>query len=552
MSLPVDSGTRTASSPFWLLSIVGIFIAHAWYLWCAAEDAFISLRFSENLAAGHGFTWNVGAPPVEGYTNFLWVVLCAGAIKLGLNPLLFAQAIGVASGIGLILLTYHAGRELLGWPEPVALVPSLLLACAGPLATWATSGMEMTLFAFLAFASTFVIARAWQRREPRDAYGAALLLFLTTLSRPEGLIIATVLFGLSVLLARFERKSAPPGLAAASLIFVALFAAYFAWRYQYFGYPLPNTFYAKTGGGSAQVIRGAILAFIFYMQFAMPLLPWLLVAAWEGGIPTGVRVWQALVHDARLLLFGGALLVSYTAYTIAVGGDYMAMHRFYVPVLPFLYLLSAACDAPQFPRAVRRPQTGAFALILAITTAGTFFPSTPLERAFFASPPQQHGDQRGVLIERWHVARLSVIGKFFRGYRRDYSESLATNAIGCIGYYSDMVVYDVHGLVDTHIAHLAAPSDFIQHLPGHGRSDLAYTLSQRPTYFMFPRDLTATPVELWRDVPEALRDQINREYVHRSVWLDDPVNGESGYFTFFERRDSAAARASGAKSSSAS
>ena len=552
MSLPVVSTTRTASSQFSLLAIIGIFIAHAWYLWCAAEDAFISLRFAQNLAAGHGFTWNVGAPPVEGYTNFLWVVLCAGAIKLGLNALFFAQAIGLASGIGLILLTYRAGRELLGWPEPAALVPALLLACAGPLATWATSGMEMTLFAFLGFASTFLIARAWQRREPRDAYGAALLLFLTTLSRPEGLLIAGVLFGLSVLLARFDRKSAPPGLAAASALFAALFAAYFTWRYRYFGYPLPNTFYAKTGGGSMQVIRGAILASIFYMQFAIPLLPWLVVAAWEAGLPTGARLWQAMVREARLLLFCLALLVSYTAYTIAVGGDYMAMHRFYVPVLPFLYLLAAACAAALFPRASRPPQTSAFALILAITTAGTFFPSTPLERGFFASPPQQHGDQRGVVIERWHVARLSVIGKFFREYRRDYSESLATPAIGCIGYYSDMMVYDVYGLVDTHIAHLAAPPDFTQHLPGHGRSDLAYTLSQRPTYFMFPRDLTTKPVELWQDVPEALRDEMNREYVHRSVWLADPVNREAGYFTFFERRDSAAARTSGSRPSSGS
>jgi hypothetical protein len=45
---------------------------------------------------------------------------------------------------------------------------------------------------------------------------------------------------------------------------------------------------------------------------------------------------------------------------------------------------------------------------------------------------------------------------------------------------------------------------------------------------------------------------MNRGYVHRSVWLDDPLNGESGYFTFFERRDSAAARASGSRPSAAS
>ena len=61
-----------------LCSIEILFVAHAWYLRCVAEDAFITFRFAENLALGHGFVWNIGEPPVEGFTNFLWVVLCAG------------------------------------------------------------------------------------------------------------------------------------------------------------------------------------------------------------------------------------------------------------------------------------------------------------------------------------------------------------------------------------------------------------------------------------------------------------------------------------------
>ena len=113
-----------------------------------------------------------------------------------------------------------------------------------------------------------------------------------------------------------------------------------------------------------------------------------------------------------------------------------------------------------------------FWALLTFVALATFFPSTPLERSFFASPPQQHGDYRGVQIERWHVARLSVIGQFFDSYRREPAESLATTAIGAIGYYADMRIDDIHGLVDTYIAHLPPPPDFARRRAGHGTERL--------------------------------------------------------------------------------
>ena len=142
------------------------------------------------------------------------------------------------------------------------------------------------------------------------------------------------------------------------------------------------------------------------------------------------------------------------------------------------------------------------------------------------------------------MARLSTIGRFFRrNNRHGPADSLATSAIGAIGYYADLQVNDMHGLVDTHIAHLPPPPDFASRRPGHGRQDLAYTLSLRPTYVMFSRDLTPQPIELWRYLTPELRAIVNRDYVHQGVWLADPRNREQGYFTFFERRDSAASRA---------
>src|SRR3989442_1472314 len=41
------------------------------------DDSFISFRYARHLAAGRGLVWNPGER-VEGYTNFLWVILMAG------------------------------------------------------------------------------------------------------------------------------------------------------------------------------------------------------------------------------------------------------------------------------------------------------------------------------------------------------------------------------------------------------------------------------------------------------------------------------------------
>lgn len=526
--------------------IACVFVLHLLYLNCVAEDAFIALRYARNLARGDGLVWNPGAPPVEGYTDFLWVLLSAAAIKLGASGVIFAQVMSIAAGAASLVLTLWIGRTLLGWSPRVALVPVGLLALCGPFVTWSSSAMESTLFTFLVLLATCLVALFWRSARASMLAAAVVVLLLATLTRPEGLMIAALLLGLSGVVSLLDDRPAVAPVILAGAAYALLVAAYVAWRYSRYGYLLPNTFYAKTGGGLPQVLRGGLLAYLFLMQFALPLVPAGLMAIWAAGLPRVGRLSRGDLADAfrahAFLIFAAVIVVAYTAYNVLVGGDYMAMHRFFVPVLPFLYLLFGAVTALLHSRATTRANAAGLGALLAFTAAATVFPSTPLERSFFASPPQQHGDYRGVQIERWHVARLSVIGAFFDGYRHGAGDSLATSAIGAIGYYANLQVYDIHGLVDTYIAHLPAPPDFAAHRPGHGREDLPYTLSLRPTYVMFSRDLTPAPIELWRYVPQELRAAVERDYVHQAVWLVDRRNGEQGYFTFFERRDSAASR----------
>ena len=51
---------------------------HRYYF--LSDDSFISFRYARHLAEGHGLVWNSGER-IEGYTNFLWVLFMAGAMR---------------------------------------------------------------------------------------------------------------------------------------------------------------------------------------------------------------------------------------------------------------------------------------------------------------------------------------------------------------------------------------------------------------------------------------------------------------------------------------
>lgn len=147
-----------------LLSIAAVFILHAAYLGVVAEDAFISFRFAKNLTSGKGLIWNVGEPPVEGYTNFLWILLCVAGLFARLDVALFSQYLGVAASLATLAYVFLFCRRLLGLGPYMSLIPCAFLACAGPFATWATSGMEMNLFTLLVVSACYHEVSYWNQR----------------------------------------------------------------------------------------------------------------------------------------------------------------------------------------------------------------------------------------------------------------------------------------------------------------------------------------------------------------------------------------------------
>ena len=98
---------------------VGLPLAAAFLVWHAlryafvTDDAYISFVYARNLAEHGELVFNPGRPPVEGYTNFLWTVLLAGADLVGLRLETAALVLGATFAIGTLVVVARLTAHLL-------------------------------------------------------------------------------------------------------------------------------------------------------------------------------------------------------------------------------------------------------------------------------------------------------------------------------------------------------------------------------------------------------------------------------------------------------
>ena len=105
------------------------------------DDAYIEYRYATNAAHGHGLVFNIGDPPVEGFTSFLWTVLCIVPALLRVPLLAFGKLAGAASLVGCIAVTAALVRAR-GGDERAQQLARWLVATNASLLVWAQSGME--------------------------------------------------------------------------------------------------------------------------------------------------------------------------------------------------------------------------------------------------------------------------------------------------------------------------------------------------------------------------------------------------------------------------
>jgi hypothetical protein len=389
------------------------------------EDAAMLLRYARHLAQGHGVVWNVGEPPVDGATDLLFMALVGLLHRLGLGLESAARYVGLVAHAATVLVVYGSIRRLFGAPAWVAIVPAAYLAAGTGLRyTAAQYGTPLfTLVAAVAWHAAWRTSQAETARVFRRACVLGLLSVLMGIARPEGALLG-LLFAAGALVARGARDAR--GVAAGFTAgFVLPGLAYFAWRWWYFGYPLPNPFYRKGGG----VLHWDVLerSLRNVLRLGGPFL-----AVLAAGV-----VWRP---TRRIALFALLPVAGFTAMWVLVSDETNYFMRFRYPILPVILVswvpvaqaLAARAGARRLtPRLVARAGGAAGLLLAAALVAWQ-------HRRFGHIEPQRMGLYDVARILRAHAGR---------GY------TIATTEAGLLPLYSEWRAVDAWGLNDAWIAH---------------------------------------------------------------------------------------------------
>ncbi len=442
------------------------------------DDAYISFVYARNLAEHGELSFNLG-DPVEGYTNFLWTVLLGALMVLGVPPELSSRVLGTACAVVTLWLVARMTERALSRgdaQEPRtawAAVPALLLAWSSGFACWSSGGLETQLFTMLIAGALDAAVEAVAR--PRALRRAGVLLALASMTRPEGPLVAAALgvawLGHRALAHLHARRAgaAPPvavrdELAAAAL-FLGLWLPWFAWRWWYYGWPFPNTYYVKAAGewadaraaqprlASQMIDNGAYYVWIWLQQtrlvYALPL-------AVGGLVAFRLRTPRAVLATSCLLL-----ALAYVPYTISVGGDFMGLHRFIMPLFVVAAIalvlgldwLTARIPAPPLALGPLRTTPRALVQVGACAAIVGAFASTQVEltRTQLATRAPDRGiDTPGFLIV--YTEDRAKIGRAMAPCFREDDFSIVGGA-GAQPYFARMRAIDVFGLVSERIAH---------------------------------------------------------------------------------------------------
>ena len=453
-----------------LLALFAVVITQRAWL---SDDAYITFRTVDNFINGYGLTWNT-AERVQAYTHPLWMLLLSGLYALTreihLTSLLFSLAVSLAA------VTLFALR--LPRSQTAALFGLLALTLSKAYVDFATSGLENPLANLLLVLFALQLLRLPTPSSP-SAQDAPLTpnpqLTLLSLTASLGLLTRldlALVFAPGLLYAWWHNRTRR-GLYALALGQIPLLA-WEAFSLFYYGFPLPNTFYAKlnTGIPQAELTYQGFLYLLNALEFD-PLTPLLIL--------TGLAVALYRRNPRELLIAGGVLL--YLAYVVRIGGDFMAGRFLAAPLLLSVVLITRL-DFDRLPPATNLLL---FGLILALglrTPHATLAFDDPTLR----QPPQEHVDPRGISDERLNYAPFTGLLALRRGQqlpshvwawqgRRDAGKGRTLIAKFAIGFYGfeagpGIHVIDQLALADPLLARLPAARDlnwrighFIRPLP---------------------------------------------------------------------------------------
>ena len=350
----VSTGS-TAALPTMFLPVAGVrtlalalacTLASALFTWLVLtpaigfDDANITLAYAENIAAGHGYVYNIGGERVEGSTSPLWTAVTTLAFLLPYAPETTLAVLGLLIAWATVWQSMRlgetafalAGLDARGAALPVGLGFLALPAVFG----WTVwSLMDFGFWVLLTVvAIRLVVALALGRSEAPVAAGLAAVAALLAVTRPEGVAVALAFGLLAALLGGRDGRRAG-ALAAASGVLA--FGAVALLRFAYFGDIFPNTYYAKVSTDHVSQLAQGVDYLVGFLS--SPVNAGILGLAALLPLSGAVRARRASLGRAwaaTLLAVAGGM-----ALYVLIGGDHFGSWRFFLFAYPALLPFAA-------------------------------------------------------------------------------------------------------------------------------------------------------------------------------------------------------------------
>lgn len=437
---------RSAARPGVLLLLAGfvaVLLRTAW----VSDDAYITFRTIENFLDGYGLRYNP-SERVATFTHPLWLLLLV-PFRLATGELYYASiALSFFCTLtALGIMAFAAARG--SWAAALGLVA---LSFSRAFVDYSTSGLENPLSH--ALLAAFFLLYLKGAPSPRARVGLYVLAALAALARMDLALVV-----LPALVDVFYRARRVSELALGAIPFLL----WEAFSVVYYGFPFPNTAYAKlaTGIPRTELVEQGGLYFVSSVATDPSTL----------AIVGGALVWTVVSkHRQDLAMMMGVAL--YLVYLVWIGGDFMAGRFFSVPVFVAVLTLAHRVELRG------RPRTAALAFG-GIAVLGLASPQPPITSGTDAGLDRSSiRDRRGIADERAfyypHTGLMRATPSLHpwallgAQARESGEEVVVRDTVGLFGYYAgpDVHVVDLYALTDPLLARLPARAD-PNWRPGH-------------------------------------------------------------------------------------
>lgn len=389
------------------------------------EDAAMLMRYADHFADGHGIVWNIGEAPVDGATDFLFMVSVGALHKLGISLSLAVQILTIGAHLATVAVVFMAVRRIFDLPTIWALLPAAFVA-VGPANVYIEAFFGTPYFALFGALMYYRMLRAFHGDlSARNGFWWALFGLLLGLTRPEGVFLVAMTWVVGIAWHGFGKMK------PTTYWFLGWFGTvglgYFIWHWTYFGHPLPNPFYVKGGG-------------VLYLSS----FKYSLINTFRMGLPVMLVLVAGLFQDRKKVIKGAFIIFpafAFVAVWVFMSNAMNYFMRFQYVLVPILLMTWPGVVG----EAVKRWEMKGIRVV-AVVLLGVML----------------------LLFQHWNYGwktRMPADGRVALGEMLEpYAEkgyTMAVTEAGNLPYFSHWRTIDTWGLNDSHISHEGLTKDYL-------------------------------------------------------------------------------------------